>query len=35
MAEGRMSPMLALATGKLKIGGSRGLAMKLQTVLKR
>jgi putative sterol carrier protein len=35
IAEGRMSPVLALATRKFKIGGSMGLAMKLQTVFTR
>jgi putative sterol carrier protein len=35
IAEGRMNPMLALATGKFKIKGNMGLAMKLQQLFKR
>lgn len=35
IAEGRMSPMIAMATGKFKIGGSLALAMKLQKLFKR
>ncbi len=35
IAEGRMNPMLAMATGKFKIKGNMGHAMKLQTVFKR
>jgi putative sterol carrier protein len=34
IAEGRMNSMLALATGKFKITGHMGLAMKLQKVFK-
>ncbi len=34
IAEGRMNSMLALATGKFKIKGHMGLAMKLQKVFK-
>ena len=34
IAEGRMNSMLALATGKFKIKGHLGLAMKLQKVFK-
>ena len=30
---GRLSPMLAFATGKLKVEGSRGVAMKLASLL--
>jgi putative sterol carrier protein len=35
IAEGRMNPMLAMATGKFKIEGNLGLAMKLQSLFKR
>jgi putative sterol carrier protein len=35
IAEGRMSPMLAMATGRFKIGGNLGLAMKLQKLFGR
>ena len=35
VAEGRMNPMLALATRKFRIEGNMGLAMKLQKVFKR
>jgi putative sterol carrier protein len=34
IAEGRMNSMLAMATGKFKIKGHLGLAMKLQKVFK-
>jgi putative sterol carrier protein len=34
IAEGRMNSMLALATGKFKIKGHMGLAMKLQRLFK-
>jgi len=34
IAEGRMNSMLALATGKFKIKGHMGLAMKLQKLFK-
>ena len=34
IAEGRMNSMLALATGKFKIKGHLGLAMKLQKLFK-
>ncbi len=30
---GRLSPMLAFATGKLKVEGSKGVAMKLASLL--
>ena len=35
IAEGRMNPVLAMATGKFKIEGNLGLAMKLQSIFKR
>jgi len=35
IAEGRANPMLAMATGKFKISGNLGLAMKLQQLFKR
>ena len=35
VAEGRMNPMLALATRKFRIEGNMGLAMKLQKIFKR
>ena len=35
IAEGRMNPMLAMVTGKFKISGNLGLAMKLQQLFKR
>lgn len=34
IAEGRSNPMLAMATGKFKISGHMGIAMKLQKVFK-
>ena len=33
LATGRLSPMLAYATGRLKIEGSKGVAMKLASLL--
>jgi ubiquinone biosynthesis protein UbiJ len=33
LMEGRLSPMLAFATGKLKVEGSKGVAMKLASLL--
>ena len=35
IAEGRSNPMLAMATGKFKIQGNIGLAMKLEKMFKR
>lgn len=35
IAEGRKSPMLALATGRFKIKGHMGKAMKLEKMFKR
>ncbi|MBI5548509.1 MAG: SCP2 sterol-binding domain-containing protein [Deltaproteobacteria bacterium] len=35
IAEGRKSPMLAMATGAFKIKGNMGLAMKLEKIFKR
>ena len=35
IAEGRMNAMLAMATGKFKIKGNMGLAMKLEKIFKR
>ena len=35
IAEGRSNAMLAMATGKFKIQGNLGLAMKLEKVFKR
>jgi putative sterol carrier protein len=35
IAEGRMNAMLAMATGKFKIQGNMGLAMKLEKIFKR
>jgi putative sterol carrier protein len=35
IAEGRMNSVLALATGKFKIQGNLGLAMKLEKIFKR
>jgi putative sterol carrier protein len=35
IAEGRMNQMLAFATGKLKVRGDLGKAMKLQSLFKR
>lgn len=33
LMEGRLSPMLAFATGKLKVEGSKGVALKLASLL--
>ncbi|MBR0643208.1 SCP2 sterol-binding domain-containing protein [Plastoroseomonas hellenica] len=33
LMEGRLSPMLAFATGKLKVEGSKGVALKLAGLL--
>lgn len=33
LIEGRLSPMLAFATGRLKVEGSKGVAMKLAGLL--
>jgi len=33
LASGRLSPMLAFATGRLKVEGSKGVAMKLASLL--
>jgi putative sterol carrier protein len=35
IAEGRMNQMLAFATGKLKVRGDMGKAMKLGSIFKR
>ena len=33
LADGKLSPMLAFATGRLKVEGSKGVAMKLAAML--
>jgi putative sterol carrier protein len=33
LIEGRLSPMLAFATGRLRVDGSKGVAMKLAALL--
>lgn len=33
LIEGRLSPMLAFSTGKLRVEGSKGVAMKLASLL--
>lgn len=33
LIEGRLSPMLAFATGRLKVEGSKGVALKLASLL--
>jgi putative sterol carrier protein len=35
LIEGRLSPMLAFSTGRLKVEGSKGVALKLASLLDR